>query len=156
MSEDTYIEHCKACLAASTVTYSHAETALKQYGQTIVSIGYVGFLALWSQLWGEIGNIWLLLSGVLILISGSIFVGLEVYMIRFNVKAIAKKKVLLSELARAVQDDQRDEVNSCLRKLYPENEVDKSEDSMGLANISIFTGFGAALTLIIGIGCVLV
>lgn len=44
---EKYIDNCKALLATTTVNCDQAESTLKQYGQTIVSIGYVGFLALY-------------------------------------------------------------------------------------------------------------
>ncbi|WP_421904131.1 hypothetical protein [Maridesulfovibrio sp.] len=155
MTDDKYLEDCKVCLATRTVTYEHAKSALQQYAQKIASIGYVGFLALWAQLWDKgVEDFWMAASGCLILISGGLFVGLEVVMMRCNFSAIAKEKVLLSKLAKSLEDGDKERIESVLDEIYTDQ---KPEEGFSLSNflaiISIVTGFSAAGVLFLGIAC---
>jgi|GEM_PF-3786244 hypothetical protein len=153
MGGDKYIQDCKIFLATDMIRSENVEESMKKYGQTIVSIGYVGFVTLWAQLWGRIDAQWLLISGGLILVSGSLFVGLEVAMIRFNRNGIINRKVLYRELALAIQEEDRKKICSKIGELKPEGYKDGYTIVALLADISIWTGFVSALVLIAGIVC---
>ena len=147
---DKYLDDCKVGLATTVVTYEHAESTQKRYTQTISSIGYVGFMALWSQLWGKVGDVYLLISGALILVSGSIFIGIEIIDVRVNGTKLFNKKVLISNLEQAIWDKDKEKIISLFEQLNYRKE-NKQEIHSRFCNISIFTGLSAGAFLVLGI-----
>ena len=150
MSSEEYIDQCKAALATQTIHTANVENTLRQYGQTIVSLGFVGIAALWIQLWDRIGDGFLLWSGALILISAAIFVGLEAVMLHTNIAATSHKKILLGELAQAVLSNDIEKITPVIKEIYSE-EQEEGIAQVIFRNVSICSGLLGATVLVVGI-----
>ncbi|MBI9112735.1 hypothetical protein [Maridesulfovibrio ferrireducens] len=146
-----YIDSMQAYRSVSIINTELVKSNAERYTSTLIFVGYVGFITIWSQLWNKIPSWSLKISSALMLISGTIYIFMEIYSILTGFGKTSKRQLVLKEMGQALD-------NKDSKKVYAKAMEYDCLLEVRLGGCwkisfwsSILTRFGGALTLVVGI-----